>query len=93
MSHRSFLSWRLEAERAIRPNVAVKTAGLDVSEPEGPLAGANAMNSGARLGFLQRFLVAETGDLRTARSRKTYNTVVFSRDFMRPEANKQAIRT
>jgi hypothetical protein len=51
------------------------------------------MGSGARLGFLQRFLVAETGDLRTARSRKTYNTVAFSRDFMRLEANQQAIWT
>jgi hypothetical protein len=51
------------------------------------------MSSGTRLGFLQRFLVAETGDLRPARSRKTYNTIVFSRDFMRPEVNKQAIPT
>jgi hypothetical protein len=30
---------------------------------------------------------------RTARSRKIYNTAAFSRDFMRPEADKEAIRT
>ena len=44
------------------------------------------------MGFLQRLLVAETGDLAHARSRETYNTIAFSRDFMRPKADKEAIR-
>jgi hypothetical protein len=53
------LSWRLEAQRAIRPNVAVKTGGLHASGPEGSTtAGADAIVRRER-GFLQRLLIAE----------------------------------
>jgi hypothetical protein len=50
------------------------------------------MGSAREHGFLQRLLVAETGDLRTARSRKIFNTAAFSRVFMSQGAEEDVIR-
>jgi len=57
------LSWRLEVERAIGRNVAVKTGGLPALEPEGPPQRKPTRWVRRERGFLQRLLVAETGDL------------------------------
>jgi hypothetical protein len=62
-----FFLWRLEVERAIGPNVAVKNGGLHPSEPEGPPQQEPTRWVRRERGFLQRLLVVETGDLAHAK--------------------------
>ena len=58
-----------------------------MSEPEGPLAADDPMRSAER-GFFQRLLVAKNERFAQAKVAENLQYLVFSRDFMRREADK-----